>query len=234
LHAIIAMNMLNIMRINPADELVSQVESALDAAVMQANIEPTGIYAIQGMSGKKYRFFINRLIGTLPDARYLEVGSWAGSTLCSAIHGNRVRAVAIDNWSEFGGPKDVFLAHLRLFKRPGADVTFIEADFRNVDYRTLGPFNVYLFDGPHEEKDQYDGLSLALPALDNRFVFIVDDWNWDRVRRGTFAAIEACGLTMAFSAEIRTTVDNTHPQQAFGQSDWHNGYFIAVLDKPMR
>ena len=93
-------------------------------------------------------------------------------------------------------------------------------------------FNIYLFDGPHEERDQYDGLALAVPCLEKQFVFIVDDWNWERVRSGTFAAIQKCNLSVLFSAEIRTTLNNSHPAVAGKDSDWHNGYYIAVLEKP--
>ena len=79
-----------------------------------------------GMSGGKYPHFINNLIRGLPNPSYLEVGCWTGSTLCSAISRNRVRATGIDNWSEFGGPKDQFLANVNRFKVPEAHVTFVE------------------------------------------------------------------------------------------------------------
>jgi hypothetical protein len=45
---------------------------------------------------------------------------------------------------------------------------FIEDDFRKINYTDIGKFNVYLFDGPHDEEDQYDGIALAQPALDDR------------------------------------------------------------------
>jgi hypothetical protein len=226
------MQSLNVVRKNLAVDLVGKVDSALNAAVMSNDIDSnTGFYAIEGMSGKKYRHFINNLVRSVSQPRYLEIGSWAGSTLCSAIHGNAVDAIAIDNWSEFGGPKDVFLYHLNQFRTPQAEVRFIESDFRCVDYRQLGSRNIYLFDGPHEEQDQYDGLNLALPCLDRQFVFIVDDWNWLRVRSGTFAAIKNCGLNILFSAEIRTTLNNQNPEIWMKHSDWHNGYFIAVLEQ---
>ena len=228
------MEMLIVMRKNDASGLVAQVESTLTAATMQATLDSgQGIYSIDGMSGKKYRFFINNLVRTVANPRYLEVGSWAGSTLCSAINGNNVIAVAIDNWSEFGGPKAAFTANVQRFQTPDAKVYFYEADFRRVDYAGMTTkFNIYLFDGPHEERDQYDGLALAVPCLEKQFVFIVDDWNWERVRSGTFAAIQKCNLNVLFSAEIRSTLNNSHPAVAGKDSDWHNGYYIAVLEKP--
>ena len=65
------------------------------------------------MSGRRYRLFVNAFLSGLQDARYLEIGAWAGSTFCSAIYGHAVRAVAIDDWSEFGGLRETFFANLR-------------------------------------------------------------------------------------------------------------------------
>jgi hypothetical protein len=213
--------------------LALAVDAALANAVLNTVVDASApFYAIPGMSGRRYRLFINQLVQSLPNPAYLEVGSWAGSTLCSAISGNVLRAVAIDNWSEFGGPKDIFMQNVERCVAPGAEVLFIEGDFRAVDYSSLGTFNIYLFDGPHEQRDQYDGLSLALPALSSEFVFIVDDWNWERVRTGTFAAIRDTRLSVVYAAEIRTSFDGSQPKNVFGDSDWHNGYYISVLRKP--
>jgi len=189
------------------------------------------ILAMSGMSGRKYRRLINRMISQARSPRYLEVGSWAGSTACSAIHGNRVEITCIDNWSEFGGPKDVFLSNIRAASNPGVAFSFIESDYRKVDFKGIGPFNVYLFDGPHSRQDQYDGIRLAQPALADTFVLIVDDWNWEPARQGTFEAIAAEKLRLYMSVEIRTTWDNSHPSISMENSDWHNGYFICVCRK---
>ena len=224
----------NIVGKNAAgSELAALTDAALTAALLQTELtHHSGIYSVEGMSGLKYRFFINKLVGSVPNARYLEIGSWAGSTLCAAIHGNVVTAVAVDDWSQFGGPKNHFIENVLLYRTAGAEVTFIEADFRKVDYTLMNFYNVYLFDGPHQEQDQYDGLAMALPCLDPEFVFIVDDWNWSPVRKGTLRAIERCGLTVRYAAEIRTSLDENHPVLTGKYSDWHNGYFIAVLAKP--
>jgi hypothetical protein len=88
---------------------------------------------------------------------------------------------------------------------PAAHFDIIENDFRYVDYKCLGQYNVFLFDGPHEEQDQYDGIMIARPALESPFLLIVDDWNWRRVRLGTFRAIRDAGYSIVCSIEIRTT-----------------------------
>jgi hypothetical protein len=216
----------------PASDLTRTVKEAFGKALNhESDIDPDVLNMV-GMSGRKYRHFINNLIRGLRDPNYLEIGCWMGSTPCSAISRNRVRATGIDNWSEFGAPKDQFIANLARFKTPLAHVNFVEADFRKVDLASLGTFNVYLFDGPHSDKDQYDGLVLAASALTREFILIVDDWNWEPVRRGSLSGIRALNLSLKYSLEIRTTLDGTHGPVMGQLGDWHNGYFISVLEKP--
>ena len=118
-----------------------------------------------------------------------------------------MRATGIDNWSEFGGPKDQFLANVNQLV-PEAHVSGMR--LRKLDIASLGTFNVYLFDGPHAYQDHYDGLVHAAPALTRQFILIIDDWNWEPVRRGSLAAIKALNLSLKYSLEIRTTLDGTH------------------------
>jgi hypothetical protein len=220
-----------IMAQSPASALAGAVSAAMQAALVgQGRLNPD-VLRLSGMSGTKYRLFINTLIGSLADPRYLEVGVLGGSTLCSAIDQNRVTALAIDNWSEFDGPSRTFFTNLARFKHRDAHVSFLESDFRAVSYGAIGRFNVYLFDGPHEAADQRDGITLALPALDDQFVFIVDDWNWSRVREGTIAGIAQANLRIDHQIEIRTTLDDSHGALIGEQGEWHNGYFIGVLSK---
>lgn len=211
--------------------LVALVKRAFARANNEGSEIDPQLLKLHGMSGRLYRHFINNLIRECESPHYLEVGSWSGSTLCAAISNNAVWATAIDNWSQFGGPKTEFELNVARFRTPQAYTNFIESDFRAVDYKLIGPFDIYLFDGPHEYQDQYDGLALALPALADQFVFIVDDWNFEDVRSGTKKAIADIGLEVEYSIEIRSSLDGTHPTIAHENSDWHNGYFISVLRK---
>jgi len=219
----------------PDGFLPKAVAKAFDMASDDFEQPGPAFLDLEGMSGRRYRLFINALIRLIPNPRYLEVGVWAGSTLCSAIAGNKVQAVAIDNWSQFGGPRELFLENLKRF-RAGSEVTVLERDFRSLRFADYGRFNVYLYDGPHSAADQHDGIALALPALDSEFVLIVDDWNWAEVRTGTHSAIDRLELEVVFAIEVRTTADDTHPPNCGFEAkttDWHNGYFIAVLRKPV-
>lgn len=214
---------------NPATALL--LASFKRSMALDHKLHPA-VAGMQGMSGRKYRYLINNLIEAMKNPRYLEVGSWAGSTACAAIYGNQLTAVCIDNWAEFGGPKDTFLNNVNVVKNEYVNFKFIESDFRKVDYSQIGKFNVYMFDGPHEEKDQYDGVVVAQPALDDLYTLIVDDWNWPAVRQGTFRALDGMSTSVVCSIEIRTTQTDTHPKlEAFEKSEWHNGYFLAVCRK---
>lgn len=212
--------------------LSAAIHSAMTTALALQHTLPEWLICLEGFSGKKYRFFINNLVRNIIEPRYLEIGSWAGSTAASAIYGNSLSALCVDNWSQFGGPKEKFMVNIEKAKGEGCEFRFIEDDFRSIDYETLNfKANIYLFDGPHEEKDQYDGIRFALPTLENEFVLIVDDWNWIDVENGTKRAISDCGLTVESFLEIKTTTDGSHPSLQNENSDWHNGYFIAHIKK---
>ena len=181
-----------------------------------------------GMSGRMYRAFINNLVKLVPDPRYLEIGTWKGSTACAAISGNKLKAVCVDNWSQFGGPKEEFLAHINLcLKDSDCDFNFIENDFRKVDYDSLGKFNIYFFDGPHEEVDQYDAIKYAQNALDDTYILVVDDFNVPHIRTGTYNALKDLNHNIVSSIEIISAYPGPREQH----SHWHGGYFIAVIKK---
>jgi hypothetical protein len=221
------------------DPAKSALAAVLNRAFFQAmaldHKLPPWVVALRGMSGTKYRYLVNRLVEGMPGARYLEVGSWTGSTVCAAAFGNAVDALCIDNWSEFGGPRDRFLANVAAVTGPSTRIAHLERDFRKVDFASIGRFDIYLFDGPHGEQDHVDGIVMAMPALEDEFVLVVGDWNWAPVRAGTTRALRDGGIETLFAIEIRTTQNGGVPRgPLFETSEWHNGYFIAVCRKRAR
>ena len=73
---------------------------------------------------------------------------------------------------------------------------------------------------------------LPAGALTDEHVLIVDDWNWNAPRSGTLRALGELQYSIRYALAIRTTLDESHPEIYGEASDWHNGYFIAVLAKP--
>jgi hypothetical protein len=189
---------------------------------------PIRLRFLNGMSGQGYRALINSLVKQFSNAKYLEIGIWKGSTLCSAIYKNRIHAVAVDNYSEFAGPSKQALRMITRFRTKEQRLSLIDENFLNVNYRSLLPngADIYLYDGPHLEEEHFQGALLAAEVISKTLIFIVDDWNWEPVRKGTLDGIVAGGLDIAFQAEIQTSGDTL-----FRYSRWHNGYAIFLLQK---
>ena len=202
--------------------LVRHVKNMLDKTDDEISKVVPEILTMEGMSGRKTRHFYNNMC-SMADARYLEIGTWKGSSLCSAMCNNEMTCVAVDNWSEFGGPREEFLANFNKFKGKN-NATFIERNCWDIDTRTLGMFNIYMYDGNHTETSHYQALHHFLPCLDDEFIYLVDDWNWDSVRSGTLKSISDNNCEMVYRKEIFTP-SNDH------RNDWHNGICIFVLRK---
>jgi hypothetical protein len=208
------------------------VRTAFEDALADRGHLDQRAYLVDGFSGRKHRLFLNNLIAAMEQPRYLEIGVFRGATFCAAISNNKVRATGVDNWTEFGGKASEFYLNLAALKGPEASVSIIEQDFRTVNYAALGPFNIGFYDGPHTERDQYDGARIVIEAMRANSVMLVDDWNWEQVRGGTMRAIRDAGAHIDFAIELRTSLDNTVPAHAYGGSDWNNGLFAAVLSRP--
>jgi hypothetical protein len=184
------------------------------------------ILQLEGMTGHKTRHFYNNLL-SFNGASYLEVGTWKGSSVCAAMFENTSNVVCIDNWSEFGGPKEEFLVNFNKFKGNNF-ATFYERDCFSIDPLSLPKFNIYMYDGNHTEDSHFKSISHFLPCLEDIFIFIVDDWNWETVRNGTKNAISQNNLKVLFEKEVRLSFDEstTHSTET-----WWNGIYVCILQK---
>jgi hypothetical protein len=203
-------------------ELKEHVENAFKKAENNESKITDGILEMHGMTGKKTRHFYNNLLNK-EDARYLEIGTWKGSSVCSAMCQNKAKVVCIDNWSEYYGPKHEFLANFNTYKGEN-DATFIEQDCYKVDISQLPKFNIYMYDGNHTQDSHYKALVHYYDCLDDMFVFIVDDWNWQEVRDGTFDSFKHLNLKVLYEKEIFTPGNGT-------LETWWNGIYVAILQK---
>jgi len=190
------------------------------------------IIKMEGMSGTKTRHFYNNLMN-FKDARYLEIGTWKGSSVCSAMYKNNCKnIICIDNWSQFNGPKDEFINNFNKFKGTN-NASFIEDDCFNIDISNFPKFNIFLYDGEHSFESHYKALLHYYDCLDNIFIFIVDDWNWSDVREGTYKAIEDLNLIKLYEKEIRLTWDNSCTSEPELSLTWWNGICVFILQKPV-
>jgi hypothetical protein len=195
------------------------------------------ILDMEGMSGIKTRHFYNNVC-SFEEVRYLEIGTWKGSSICAAMCNNNMTCVCVDNWSEFDNVKDEFLENFNKFRGKNK-ATFIEKNYWDVDVSKLGKFNIYMFDGNHSEKSHYQALNHYFSCLDNEFIYLVDDWNWQDVKVGTLKSIKDNNCDILYKKEIFTNTQNQPewgpgPNSRFGKDgDWHNGICIFVLKKKL-
>ena len=207
-------------------KLVERISLALEnTELLKSNLNKE-ILEMEGMSGYKTRHFYNNLC-SFSDTRYLEIGSWKGSSLCSAMYKNTISCTAIDNWSLWEGPKNEFLKNYETYKGNN-NAKFIENDCWNVDINKLDKVNIYMYDGHHSESSHYKALNYFLPILDTEFIYLVDDWNWESVREGTDNSIKDNNLNIIYKKEIFTEKD---PGRKGALTEWHNGICIFVLKK---
>jgi len=218
--------------------LINKYKSIVETAFINADNHYSKIndkiIEMEGMTGLKTRHFYNNLLN-FDDARYLEIGTWKGSSVCSAMYQNNADIVCIDNWSAFSGSewgdvKNTFLANINEFKGIN-NIHFIESDCFQVDVSILPKFNIYLFDGDHSEESQYRALQYYYECLDDVFIFIVDDWNWNDVRNGTRKAIQDLNFKVLYEEEKRLTFNNEHTPPSEANATWWNGIYVSVLQK---
>lgn len=200
--------------------------SIITEIVSYANTDTTKLshkaLAMPGMSSVKVRNLLNKAV-SYPDSKYLEIGVWNGSTLYSALYKNSPHyAVAIDNFSEFGGQKQRFLDNMSDVNVP---FTFLDQDCFSVDLSVFtNKFNVYFYDGGHSELDQEKALTHYYDAMEDTFIYICDDYNWDRVRFGTMNGVKKCNLKILEEQTLLADYEGD-------TNTWWNGIWIALLQK---
>jgi methyltransferase family protein len=206
--------------------LKRRVETAIArAAAGESRLAPQAL-ALEGLSSAAERHLLNNLCAPR-GVNYLEVGTFKGATLVAASYGNRGRFTAVDNFSEFshlGGPRETFEEVRAEFERQ-CRFTFHEADCWSPALRRRLPrgVNVYFYDGRHRYEDQYRAFTHFDPVFADTFIAVVDDWNWENVRRATRHAFRDLGYRVLHERELRT--------RRWLRDLWWNGLLVAVVRK---
>lgn len=165
---------------------------------------------------------INRGVSQMPkNHSFVNVGVWHGFTLfCGMIENESKTCIGVDNFSEFGGPREMFLE--RFDRLRGPNHWFYEMDYTEYFQRIhRGPIGFYMYDGNHTYDNQLRGLQLAEGFFAKDCIVLVDDINIEEVKQATLEFIAASHMQYRIVFEQQTQ-DNRHPT-------WWNG--IMVLQK---
>jgi len=208
----------------------THIENALINAYNLKSKLNSDIMLIDGMTGQMTRHFYNNLLD-IPDINYLEIGTWKGSSSCSCLFENKINATLIDNWTEFNGPRDEFIDNINKFKGKN-NVTIHENDCFSLDLSLFpNKFDIYLYDGNHNADAHYKAIGYFLPCLNDEFIYLVDDWNWEQIRVPTEQSIKDLNLEVLYKHEIRLTDNNEHTPIDEARLTWWNGLAIFILKK---
>ncbi len=122
-----------------------------------------------------------------PGESYVEVGTYQGTSLLGAMVGNdETEFVAIDDFTFREGTRERLETNLLRFGLEPP--TILEGDaFTLIPTGVLGErvVSVYYYDAGHDYEQQVEGLRMIEPWLAERALLIVDDTDWERVRRAT-------------------------------------------------
>lgn len=208
------------------DGLIEIVKTSIEkGARFESKITPE-VAQLRGMSSAKIRHTLNNLLSFGP-CRYLEIGTWAGSTLIPSMFGNDVEAMAIDNFSQFGpdqevdgfDAKKVLYANIAKFlpDRKYNSLKVCECNCFQLMPEEMIKANVFMYDGNHDEPSTRKAIVDFGKKCAKPFILVVDD--------------------LELATSVREGIDNAMKFFKVHQSwelkkneDYHEGLFIAVLE----
>lgn len=134
---------------------IEKIKIAIESANQYKSKLTDDVLNMEGMSSKKFRHLLNNLVDD--QTRLLEIGTWKGSTLISAIYKNNPEFyIAIDDSSHHG---DVTLDFYKNFKQfIGDKPNFLHQDSFTVSLKdnNISGINLYFYDGGHSWEQHYN------------------------------------------------------------------------------
>jgi protein O-GlcNAc transferase len=192
------------------------------------------IAGIPNLAEENVLALLNLAAGLLaPGESYVEVGTYYGASLIGAMRGNEGDFVAIDRFSF--GPMEVSGRKLPAASRAGLEeslrrfgaegATILEGDaFEVLEGGALGDriVGVYYYDGPHDYDSQVRGVRAVEPWLADQALIVVDDEDWQQVRRATHDYV---------AAEPRARLLFEIPGRDQDQPQWWDGVGVLAYER---
>lgn len=210
--------------------MIDKVLKAITDADNLTSKLPIEVSQAPGLSNQKVRHLLNNLC-SIPNARYLNVGLFTGSSFWSAIFHNDVKATGIDFWRNNVAAK---CDEINFWKNLGNILSFEKNDVNrevhiiNQDCFTVDlkeKYNVYFYDADHTFDGQYNALKYYDRFLDDNFIFIVDDFDDTIVKAGTEKALQ--DYEILYRWEGKGQFGDWRPNS----EHWWNGILVCILQK---
>jgi hypothetical protein len=215
------------------DYLIEHCRTSIVNAYNNKSKLPNEIYNINGMTGDKTRRLYNNMCD-LSGIHYLEIGTWIGSSFCSAMYKNNIKGTCIDNWSEFdfnnnGGPYKVLCNNINKFA-PTQDTTIIQKDCWLINKNDITiPIDIYLYDGAHDYDSQKKAITYYHQFFSKYVIIMIDDWVFgEDIKKGTIDGMVEMKMKLHFAYEIGLV--NCPDLNYRGNTFW-NGCGIFVCER---
>lgn len=195
-------------------------ETSWDITIFDNKEELADLKNIVGMSSLANAKIINLICKSLsPNESYVNIGTYQGFSFIAGLIGTACKAEGVDNFSQFLGPRDIFLKNYDQYKRQNTQ--FFDQNYVEYLKNKTNPIDFYFYDGPHKYDDQYNAIKLASHLFKSGTIIMVDDTNSEAVKKGTVDALTDLDIKYDVWLDINTA-HNMHP------TFW-NGIFIVEV-----
>lgn len=142
-------------------------------------------FTVEGMTSIKKQMLLKIAFSCLfEDECYLEIGTYTGKSLISALKNNVSRkCYACDNFSQFTDSNSLEILINNLAQYSVRDkIIFFNSDYRSIllKDKIKEPVGLYFYDGAHDRENQYMAIKLVEPLLADIALVIIDDWRFAR------------------------------------------------------
>ena len=214
---------------------VDMILESINASACGVSNFDESTFDISGLSSNRVRHFLNSLCSN-EGIKYLEIGSYLGSTFCAAIEGNELEAYAVDNWATDNlqpaeNETEIERASYQDFRenakkyKGDSKVRIINTDCKNLVPEDLNSkVNLVFYDGDHSYDGQLESLQTVKDLVEDTFILILDDANFAGVVESAEQFVRQNNFSILFEQKLLNAIESDRM--------WWNGLHILVLQTP--
>lgn len=210
---------------------VEHINKSIEKALRGESNLTQDILNVRGFSTPTIRKLFNCLCDTSEPITYLEVGLFCGATFCSSFNKN-CTSIGIEDHSQdfsegFEKVKQELKDNLDKFSNRAKEVHVHYEDCFKIDKSKLpNNIDILFYDGYHGEEEQAAALPAFFDKMADKFLWIVDDFNWTYVAKGT--DIGLASLKDKINIELCWPLRGYHAEN---DAIWHNGLNLYLISK---
>lgn len=215
----------------PVQTFIDHVNQSIEKALRHESFLHAETLKVGGFATGTFQRLICNLVH-LPceNPAYLECGLFKGKSFCAAMNNSRsLTLYGIEDFSQSFDQPDVakeLFENVEKFRADAKSVTIIDRDCFQVDPKEIGhKIQVFYYDGHHDYQFQRDALSHFLDAMDDVFLYLVDDAQWQSVSAGARDGMKL--LEGKVKIEREWMLSDGKPDSPI----WHNGVLLFLCSK---